>query len=96
MNCCCECTKKKHRDGDALQNRLSRIEGQIRGIKRQLDEDAYCVDILTQVSAAQNALGAFSRELLDSHIRTCVAEGIKNGDGAVVDELMDTLKKFIK
>lgn len=97
MSCCCE--RKTHRDTEetrALQNRLSRIEGQVRGIKRQVDEDAYCIDILTQVSAAQAALTAFSRQLLARHIRTCVADGVRSGDDGKLDELVETLQKMIK
>lgn len=98
MNECCD-HKTKHRDEDELRlltNRLSRIEGQVRGIKRQLDEEAYCIDILNQVSAAQAALSAFSRELLSRHIKSCVADGIRSGDDQVADELVDILQKLLK
>lgn len=94
-----ECCKKKERASEekrALINRLNRIEGQIRGIKNMIENDAYCPDVLIQVSAASSALGAFNRELLAEHIRTCVASGIENGDKAVVDELLDTLKHIQK
>ena len=80
----------------ALINRLSRIEGQIRGIRAMVEKDAYCADVLTQVSAVSAALGSFNRELLDSHIRTCVADGIKNGDDEKLDELMALLGKLMK
>ena len=76
-------------------NRLSRIEGQIRGIRNMLDNDAYCVDILTQVSAAGSALDSFSGVLLSEHIRTCVAEGIRQGDDEKVEELIRVLKKLM-
>ena len=95
----CPCHKTKHRTDEevhALQNRLSRIEGQVRGIRGMIERDAYCIDILTQVAAATSALNAFSRELLESHIRTCVAEDLQEGKLEVVDELVDTLKKLIK
>ena len=94
-----ECCKKKERTSEekrALINRLNRIEGQIRGIKNMIENDAYCPDVLIQVSAASSALGAFNRELLAEHIRTCVASGIEKGDKAVVDELLDTLKHIQK
>jgi len=94
-----ECCKKKERASEekrALINRLNRIEGQIRGIKNMIENDAYCPDVLIQVSAASSALGAFNRELLAEHIRTCVASGIEKGDKAVVDELLDTLKHIQK
>lgn len=93
------CHRLKHRDEDeikSLMNRLSRVEGQVRGIKKMVDEDVYCVDILTQVSAVQAALSAFSRALLESHIKTCVVEDIKSGGAEKVDELIATLQKFIR
>ena len=96
---CQGCARHKHRapgEAAALLRRLSRIEGQVRGIRGMVEKDAYCTDILTQVSAAQAALSAFSRELLASHIRTCVVEDIKKGDTAVVDELLSTLQKLMK
>lgn len=96
-NCCCH--KTKHRSDEeykALINRLSRIEGQVRGIRKMVETDAYCVDILTQVSAIQAALNAFNRELLANHIRTCVMNDIKNGNDEIVDELVQTLQKLMK
>ena len=94
----CPCHKTKHRTEEevrALQNRLSRIEGQVRGIRNMVERDAYCIDILTQVAAATSALNAFSRELLESHVRTCVTEDLREGRLEVVDELVDTLQKLI-
>jgi len=79
-----------------LMNRLKRIEGQVRGLQRMLDEDAYCPDILTQASAVNSALNSFCRVLLASHIRTCVSEDIRSGRDETVDELMDTLQKLMK
>ena len=102
--CCCapeESGEKKlrHRTPEEykrLCNRLSRIEGQIRGIRRMLDESAYCPDILTQAAAANAALNAFSRELLSQHIRSCVVNDLHEGHDEVVDELLDTLGKMMK
>lgn len=97
MDCCC--TRKKRRAEDeqkALMNRLSRIEGQIRGIRGMLEKDAYCPDILTQAAAANAALNAFCRELLASHVRTCVAEDIRAGKDETIDELLATLQKLMK
>ncbi|MBR4852261.1 MAG: metal-sensing transcriptional repressor [Clostridia bacterium] len=97
MNKCC-CQKKKHRSPEevkALINRLNRIEGQVRGIKNMLENDEYCVDILNQISATRAALGSLASILLEDHIQTCVAEGIKNGDTEIVSELTSTIKKFI-
>ena len=95
--CCCH--KTKHRDEQELRDltaRLSRIEGQIRGIRGMVEKDAYCTDILTQVSAVNAALNSFSRELLSEHIHTCVADGIRGGDDEVVDELVSVLQKMMK
>lgn len=93
------CGKKKKRtevEVKSLTNRLNRIEGQISGIKKMVENDAYCNDILIQVSAATAALNAFNKELLSNHIKTCVTEHIKHGDDSVVDELVQTLQKLMK
>ena len=95
----CDCEKKRHRSDEELKkltNRLSRIEGQVRGLREMLQRDAYCVDILVQVSAVGAALNSFSKELLSEHIRTCVADGIRQGDDQVIDELVTTLQKLMK
>ena len=100
--CSCQescCVKTKHRDSGeykSLVNRLNRIEGQVRGIRSMLEEERYCVDILTQVSAVQSALNAFNKEHLSNHIKTCVVKDIKSGDETVVDELCDTIRKLMK
>lgn len=94
---CCE--RKKHRQEAEYQDllkRLNRIEGQVRGVKKMLEEDRYCVDILTQVSAVQAALNSFNKELLARHIKTCVSEDIKEGNEEAVDELCELLKKLMK
>ena len=91
--------KTKHRDEEELRklmNRLNRVEGQVRGVKKMLEEEQYCVDILTQVSAIQAALNAFNKELLSSHIHSCVVEEIQNGNTEVVDELCESIKKLMK
>ena len=96
---CCHCQKTKHRSDEEqkrLTHRLNRIEGQVRGLKDMLQKDAYCPDILIQVSAVSAALNSFSKELLATHIRTCVADGIRQGDDAVIDELVHTLQKLMK
>ena len=89
----------KHREEDELRclvNRLSRIEGQVRGVKKMLEDEAYCTDILTQVTAIQAALNAFNKELLANHIKSCVVEDIRKGNDAVVDDLVLTLQKLMK
>lgn len=91
--------RKTIRDDEALrclENRLSRIEGQVRGIKKMLHEDAYCTDILTQVAAIQAALTSFEKELLARHIRGCVVKDIKAGSDEAVDDLVVTLQKLLK
>lgn len=91
--------RKTIRDDEALrclENRLSRIEGQVRGIKKMLHEDAYCTDILTQVAAIQAALTSFEKELLVRHIRGCVVKDIKAGSDEAVDDLVVTLQKLLK
>ena len=85
--------EKEHRD---LMNRLKRIEGQVRGLQRMLEEDAYCPDILTQASAVNSALNSFCRVLLTSHLKNCVSEDIRAGREDTMDELMDTLQKLMK
>ena len=96
--CCC-CGRKKQRSEKEykdLINRLSRIEGQIRGIKGMVERDAYCIDILNQASAASSALSSFCKVLLSSHIRTCVTEDVREGRGEKVDELVKTLQKMMR
>lgn len=95
----CPCCHKKDRSEQEqkdLITRLNRIEGQIRGIRRMVESDAYCVDILTQVSAAGSALNSFTKVLLTSHIKTCVAEDIREGHQEKVDELVKVLPKLMK
>jgi DNA-binding FrmR family transcriptional regulator len=94
---CCKKTKerseKEHKD---LINRLSRIEGQIRGLKKMVENDAYCIDILTQSAAAGAALNSFNKELMAEHIRTCVANDIREGKDETIEELVSTLQKLMK
>ena len=79
-----------------MLNRLSRIEGQVRGVRSILENDAYCIDILTQVSAINAALNSFNKVLISNHIRTCVKENIQAGNDEVVEELVSTLQKLMK
>lgn len=95
--CCCHKTKKRSEEEyKLLINRLNRIEGQVRGIRKMVESDTYCTDILTQVSAVQAALNAFNRELLANHVRTCVANDIREGKDETIDELVLTLQKLMK
>lgn len=96
--CCCS-HKTKHRtekEEKDLLNRLSRIEGQVRGVKGMVENDAYCPDILTQVSAITAALNSFNKVLLANHIKTCVVDDLHEGKDEVVDELVTTLQKLMK
>lgn len=95
----CSCHKVKVRGEEeykALIHRLNRIEGQVRGIKRMVEEDAYCVDIVTQVLAVNSALNSFNKVLLAEHMKTCVINDIKNGNEEVIDELVKTVQKLMK
>ncbi|MDD6480717.1 MAG: metal-sensing transcriptional repressor [Lachnospiraceae bacterium] len=97
--CCCQSekhkkrTEKEYRD---LMNRLKRIEGQVRGLQGMLEKDAYCIDILTQVSAVNAALNSFNKKLLANHIQTCVADNIRQGNDEVIEELVNVLPKLMK
>ena len=85
--------EKEYKD---LMNRLKRIEGQVRGVEGMLEENAYCTDILIQVSAISSALNSFNKALLANHMKTCVVDDIRNGNDEVVDELVCTLQKLMK
>ena len=96
--CCCS-GKTKERDEKEfkdLMNRLKRIEGQVRGVEGMLENDAYCTDILIQVSAITSALNSFNKALLANHMRTCVVDDIRAGKDEVIDELVTTLQKLMK
>ncbi len=97
-HCDC-CNRTRVRDGvefKALKNRLSRIEGQIRGISGMVDSDAYCIDILTQVSAVQAAISSFATELLSQHVKGCVVNDVKNEKTESVDELIKIVEKLMR
>ena len=100
MNACPMCTgKHKDRNSDEIKdllNRLKRIEGQVRGVEKMVESDAYCTDILMQVSAISSALNSFNKVLLANHVKTCVAEDIRAGKDEVVDELVVILQKLMK
>ena len=94
--CSARTTERSEELRKSLSNRLSRIEGQIRGLQRMLEEDAYCPDILTQASAVSSAINSFCRVLLTSHLRTCVAEDIRDGKDEAIDEFVKVLQKLMK
>lgn len=96
QNCSVKKKVRSEKEFKALLNRLSRIEGQVRGVRSMLENDAYCIDILTQVSAINAALNSFNKVLIANHIRTCVKENIQAGNDEVVEELVSTLQKLMK
>lgn len=88
--------KRDTKEIKGMLNRLNVIEGQVRGVKKMLEEDRYCVDILTQVASIQAALNGFNKQLLARHIKSCVCDDIRAGNDQVVDELCDLLKNLMK
>ncbi len=101
MNDSCPHCSGKHKDRSDkekrdLMNRLKRIEGQVRGVEGMLENDAYCTDILVQVSAITCALNSFNKVLLANHMKTCVADNIREGNDEIIDELVVTLQKLMK
>lgn len=99
LDCVYASGKHKERDKEelkSLMNRLKRIEGQVRGVEGMLESGAYCTDILVQVSAITSALNSFNKVLLANHVKTCVAEDIRQGKDEVIDELLETLQKLMK
>ena len=97
-NTCPHCSHKERNEDEIkdLLTRLNRIEGQIRGIHKMVEDGAYCVDILTQVNAARCSLNSFSKVLLGSHIKTCVKDDVRNGSEEKIDELVELLQKMMK
>jgi len=95
-NCCERTRKRSEAEFTALVHRLNRIEGQIRGIRGMLEKDAYCTDIINQVAAVTAALNAFNKELLASHMRSCVKNDVQMGDEASLEELIGVLQKLMK
>lgn len=97
--CCCSWEKHTMRSEEQkklLLNRLKRIEGQVRGIQAMIERDAYCNDVLVQSAAVGAAVNAFNKELLASHIHSCVVRDIRDGKDEVIDELVITIQKLMK
>ncbi|WP_096155908.1 metal-sensitive transcriptional regulator [Bacillus sp. FJAT-45066] len=90
--------KSHHSEADkkSLISRLNRVEGQVRGVKRLIEEDTYCDDVLTQIAAIQSALNSVGKLLLEGHMKSCVVERIQEGDKVVIDELLVTVKRLMK
>jgi CsoR family transcriptional regulator, copper-sensing transcriptional repressor len=95
-SCCKRTTMRSEEQKKKLLNRLKRIEGQVRGIQNLIEQNAYCNDVLIQSAAVNAAMNAFNRELLASHIRSCVARDIREGKDEVIDELVATLQKLMR
>ena len=95
-DCCMRTKERSEEEYTDLIHRLNRVEGQIRGIRGMIEKNAYCVDILNQVSAANGALNSFTRVLLENHIRSCVTEDIRDGKDDKLEELLATLQKLMK
>lgn len=99
-NKCPACSEKMtHREGKEyrdLISRLNKIEGQVRGVKKMVEDDRYCIDIITQVAAINAALNSFNKLLLSEHIKSCVVEDVKAGNDQMVDELCATLQKLMR
>ncbi len=95
-NCCGRHKHRSEKEYKDLMNRLKRIEGQVRGVQKMLEGDAYCPDIMVQVSAINCALNSFNKQLLASHIKSCVTDDIRAGKDETVDELVETLQKVMK
>ena len=94
--CCHKKKERSEKEYKDLIHRLNRIEGQVRGIKKMVESDTYCTDILVQVSAVNAALNSFNKVLLANHIRTCVANDIRDGKEETIDELVATLQKLMR
>ena len=95
-NCCCRTKERSEKEFKDLMNRLKRIEGQVKGVQRMLEENAYCPDIMVQVAAINSALNSFNKVLLAEHLKTCVVDDIKAGREDTIEELTETLKKVMK
>ena len=96
QNCCIKKTYRGNEEKKIINNRLSRIEGQLRGIKRMVQEDVYCNDILIQLSAIENSVKSLSKHILENHLYSCVTKVLENGNTEIIDELIGLFKKFNK
>lgn len=95
MSCCCEKhTYRKEADKDTLKIRINKIAGQMNGIKKMIDDDRYCSDILIQLLAIEKAIKSLEMVILDNHLKTCVVNDIKNNDLSSLDEITDLIKKM--
>lgn len=93
---CCRTKMRSPEEKKLLINRLNRIEGQVRGVSRMVEKDAYCIDVINQIAAVRSALSSLTKCLLDTHIRTCVVEDVQKGDNDSIDELLKTLQRLLR
>ncbi len=94
--CCKKTTHRKEEEKKTINNRINRIEGQLRGVKKMIEEDAYCNDVLIQLSAIENSVKSLSNCVLQNHLYSCVTKDLKNGNLEIIDELISLFKKFNK
>ena len=94
--CCAKKTKRGQDEIKRLISRLNRLEGQIKGITKMIDNDAYCNDVLIQLSAVENSVKSLSAHILENHLYTCVSRDMKNGELDTIDELISLFKRFNK
>ena len=95
-NCCIKKTKRNTNDKKLFINRLNRISGQIKGITKMIENDAYCNDVLIQLSAVENSVKSLSTLVLENHLYNCVPKDLENGDYDTIDELISLFKRFNK
>ena len=93
-DCCCKMTHRDEEEKKKITSRLNRITGQLNGIKKMVDEDKYCGDILIQLAAADKAIRSLASVILENHMHSCLVDGIKNGDTAMIDEIVELFKRF--
>lgn len=94
--CCSKKTYRKEEEKKTINNRLNRIEGQIKGIKKMINEDTYCNDVLIQLSAIENSIRSLSNYVLENHLYNCIAQDLENGEIDTIDEVISLFKRFNK
>lgn len=93
-SCCQKKTPRSESSAKKLENRINRIIGQLTGVRRMINENRYCGDILIQISAVESALKNLGYLILDEHLKTCVAEKVIDGDAEIMDETLELIKKL--
>ena len=94
--CCDKKTYRGENEKKTINNRISRIEGQLKGIKKMIQEDAYCNDVLIQLSAIENSVRSLSNNILENHLYSCVTRDLENGKLETLDEIISLFKRFNK